>query len=177
MPNHVLTIYAHPAPNRSRVNRYLADKAGQQDYVQLQDLYELYPDFHIDVAIEQQMIRQARALVFQFPLYWYSAPALLKEWCDTVLASGFAHGEGEKVLAGKKFMVSVTTGGSAEAYQKGQIHGDAIDTFLSPFHQLARFCDMQVAEPFIIHDAGNVGSDKLDQLIIDYEKHLEELKG
>lgn len=156
MTKSVLIVYAHPSPNRSRVNRQLSEAARGLECVEQRDLYELYPDQHIDVAVEQQMLRQAKALVFQFPIYWYSAPALLKEWQDNVLASGFAHGEGERVLDGKDFMLAVTTGGSTGAYAEGEAHGAPLLSYLKPLEQTARFCGMKLKEPFIIQGVGSM---------------------
>jgi glutathione-regulated potassium-efflux system ancillary protein KefG len=58
------------------------------------DLYETYPDFAIDIEAEQEKLLTAHDVIaLQFPLYWYSTPALLKEWLDLVWLHGFAYGE------------------------------------------------------------------------------------
>ena len=60
--------------------------------VRLHDLYEAYPDFLIDVEAEQALLLEHDVIVFQHPVYWYSSPAILKEWQDLVLEHGFAYG-------------------------------------------------------------------------------------
>jgi hypothetical protein len=97
----VLVIFAHPAFQRSRVNRALIRAAGTTEGVTVHDLYETYPDFLIDVRDEQKLIEKHDAVVFQHPFFWYSSPALIKEWLDLVLEYRWAYGEGGDALRGK----------------------------------------------------------------------------
>ena len=48
-----LVLYAHPYPDRSRANRALVASLDGLADVQVRSLYDLYPDFTIDVAAEQ----------------------------------------------------------------------------------------------------------------------------
>jgi glutathione-regulated potassium-efflux system ancillary protein KefF len=57
-------------------------------------LYDLYPDFDIDVDAEQAALKHADLVVWMHPIYWYSVPAMLKHWFDVVLLRGWAYGEG-----------------------------------------------------------------------------------
>ena len=82
----VLILFAHPALEKSRLNRELIAAAAEVDGVTVHDLYELYPEFQIDVPGEQQLLLDHDIIVLHHPLYWYSSPALLKEWEDLVLA-------------------------------------------------------------------------------------------
>jgi len=172
MANPVLILYAHPSPNRSKVNRYLFQAATALDFIRGHDLYDLYPHMHVDVAAEQQALRQHGAVVLQFPLYWYSAPSLMKEWIDTVLTSGFSHGGGEQALAGKKFMVAVTTGGGFNAYADGAVHGALLSTYLAPFEQTARFCGMHIELPFIVQGAGDIAASAVNEITEQYKSRL-----
>ena len=90
----VLVLYAHPAPHKSRINRRLATAAREVDGITFRDLYELYPDFVIDVEEEQKLLKEHDVIVWQHPFYWYSAPSLVKEYLDLVLTYGWAYGEG-----------------------------------------------------------------------------------
>ena len=47
-------------------------------------------------------------VLFQFPLFWYSTPSILKEWQDLVLEHGFAYGAEGDALDGKRMMIAVT---------------------------------------------------------------------
>ena len=117
MPNSILILFAHLAYQRSRANRHLVESVRALEGVTFHDLYEVYPDFIIDVEHEKQLLVDHDVIVFQHPFYWYSCPALMKEWQDLVLEYGFAYGEGGTALRGKWLMSALTTGGSRDAYR------------------------------------------------------------
>jgi len=144
---------AHPALERSRANRVLMRAALAAPGVELRDLYELYPDFAIDVPAEQTALRDASAVVLQYPVYWYAAPALLKEWLDLVWLHGFAYGRGGDALRGKRMLVACTTGGGPDSYEPKGMHGHALDVFLKPMQQTAQLCGLSWERPFVIHGA------------------------
>jgi glutathione-regulated potassium-efflux system ancillary protein KefG len=155
----VLVLYAHPAPHRSRVNRRLAGAAREVEGVTVRDLYELYPDFLIDVAEEQRQLAAHDAIVLQHPFYWYGAPAIVKEWIDLVLAYGWAYGEGGDALRGRVMLNAISTGGTAQAYGAGGPNRFTIRQLLAPFDQTAHLCGMQYLAPHVVHDAHRVGGE------------------
>ena len=115
------------------------------------DVYKEYPDFEIDVPREQHLLVEHDLIVFQHPLYWYSSPALLKEWQDRVLQMGFAFppGMGDKLKA--KHWLSVITMASAEdEYRADGANAYTIDEFLRPFEQTAVYCSMTWVPPIIV---------------------------
>ena len=114
--NKILILFAHPAIYKSRVNKRLIEPIKNIDGVTFQDLYETYPDFYIDVEKEQELLKNHEIIIFHHPFYWYSSPAIIKEWMDLVLQFGFAYGPNGTALTGKKLMNVITTGGSKEAY-------------------------------------------------------------
>ena len=81
----ILVQLAHPVLERSRVNRRLLAAIRALDGVTINDLYEAYPTLAIDVEREQELLLTHDVIVFQHPFYWYSAPAIIKEWQDLVL--------------------------------------------------------------------------------------------
>lgn len=153
MPNRVLIVYAHPAHDRSRANRALRAAVDGQSGVTVDDLYETYPDFVIDEKREQRLLLEHDIIVFQHPMYWYSAPALLKEWQDAVLELGFAYGDGGDKLQGKRFMQVVTTGAPHTSYRHGGKAHFEIPELLRPFEQMAHYCGMRCLPPFVTHGA------------------------
>ncbi len=106
----ILIVYAHPHPGRSEANRVLLDAVRDLRGVRVHSLYDRYPDFAIDPAAEHAMLEPARLVVWQHPLYWYSVPALLKLWFESVLVRGWAYGRERPALAGKDCMWVTTTG-------------------------------------------------------------------
>lgn len=157
----ILLQFVHPVARKSRANRALLGAARAVPGVRVNDLYELYPDFHIDVAREQALLEAHPAVVFQHPFYWYSAPALLKEWQDLVLAAGFAYGPGGTRLRGKTLASALTTGGAAEAYSPTGHNRYPISALLAPFDQTAHLCGMRYAEPFVVHAAPRLSDAEL----------------
>lgn len=158
----ILLLYCHPSPHKSRYNRRLQEVARKVPGVIIRDLYELYPSMHVDEVAEQKALTEADVLVLQFPIYWFSAPALLKEWMDVVLQNGFAYGEGGTALVGKKTMLAVSTGAPEKSYQAGAKHGAKIENFLLPFRMTAEFCGMEVGPAFVTHCARSMEYDNIN---------------
>jgi glutathione-regulated potassium-efflux system ancillary protein KefG len=77
--NRILVLFAHPAFQKSRVNRVLAEKVLHLPGVTFHDLYEAYPEFDIVVEAEQDLLVAHDVVVFHHPFFWYSTPAILKE--------------------------------------------------------------------------------------------------
>jgi glutathione-regulated potassium-efflux system ancillary protein KefG len=148
--NRILVLFAHPALEKSWVNRQLIQALDQIESITIHDLYQQYPTFHIDVKYEQKLLLEHDIIVFQHPFYWYSSPAILKEWQDLVLEHGFAYGQGGTALQGKKLLSAITTGGSAEAYCRRGHNYFTIRELLTPFEQTARLCGMEYLPPFLI---------------------------
>src|SRR5688500_16704379 len=112
----ILVIFAHPRFESSVVQRKLLDRVGDIDAVTIHDLYGAYPDFHIDAEFEKARLLQNDIVVLQHPFYWYSVPAIIKEWLDLVLEFNWAYGPEGTALHGKFLMSVVSTGGDRHAY-------------------------------------------------------------
>ena len=114
----VLIVSGHP---ELRDNSF-ANKIIMEDLAKLlpdaviDDLSALYPDYQINVEAEQQKLIDADIIVLQFPIFWYSCPALLAKWLEDVFIRGFSHGSTGKALAHKKLVLSFTTGAPESAY-------------------------------------------------------------
>lgn len=119
----------------------------------MRDMYDLYPDFGIDVDVEQRVLLDTDVAIFQHPFYWYNCPALMKEWLDAVLEYGWAYGVGGTHLRGKHWVQSITTGGPESAYSREGYNEFTVPEFLRPFERTARLCGMQIHEPFLVQGA------------------------
>lgn len=149
----VLVLYAHPSQHRSEVNQPLFEAAMEIDEVTAVDLYGEYPSFNINIIKEQLQLIEHDVIIFQFPLFWYSTPAILKEWQDLVLEYGFAYGHGTEVLKDKVFFCAISAGGTEEAYQTdGYLHF-TIRELLRPLEQMATLSGMKYLPPFAIFGA------------------------
>lgn len=149
--NKVLILFAHPALEKSRLNVQLIKAVRDLPGVTFNDLYEEYPRFQIDVKRERRLLEANDIIVMQHPFYWYSSPAILKEWQDLVLEYGFAYGKGGDALKGKILLNAITTGGPKEAYRTDGRNRHTIRQFLAPFDQTAHLCNMTYLAPFVIH--------------------------
>ncbi len=146
----ILILFAHPYSHASRVNRAMAEAAQGLPHVTLCDLYETYPDFHIDVKREQAALAAHDVVVLQHPFYWYSCPSLLKEWIDSVLEYGWAYGNGGNALHGKDMVQAISTGGPDFAYRADGYNQVTMQELLRPFERSALLCGMNYRAPFLI---------------------------
>jgi glutathione-regulated potassium-efflux system ancillary protein KefG len=157
----VLVLFAHPRLERSRANaRLVAHVPGS---VTFHDLYERYPDFAIDIAAEQARLLAHDVVVWHHPLYWYSAPPLVKQWIDLVLAFGWAYGPGGTALRGRTLFHVVTTGGGTTAYQTDGMHGWTLAEFLRPLQRTATLCGMRWLPPFAVHGTHRLSDEDLER--------------
>jgi glutathione-regulated potassium-efflux system ancillary protein KefF len=168
----IVLFSAHPYPDRSRANRALLEAVRDLPDLEIRSLYDLYPDFDIDVADEQDALTRAAAIVWQHPIYWYSVPGLLKHWFDKVLVRGWAYGDGGTALVGKHCLWTPTAGGEPSAYQPGAIHGFPFSAFVPVVEQTARFCGMHWEEPFIVHGSHRISNQALDETCERYRARL-----
>ena len=173
----LLVLFAHPSLGRSEVNAPLAQAAAGIDGVTLVDLYAEYPGFHIDVDREQERLLAHDVIVFLHPLYWYSTPAILKEWQDLVLEHGFAYGTGGDKLHGKLFFDATTAGGLECAYRADGYNHFAISDLLQPLEQTATLCGMTWLPPFALFGARQaVEENRLAEHVSNWRRILEALR-
>jgi glutathione-regulated potassium-efflux system ancillary protein KefG len=145
-----LVIVAHPNLEQSKVNKTWMNRLQQEENVTVHNLYALYPHFEIDVEKEQQLLVEHDRIVLQFPFYWYSSPALLKQWQDAVLTYGFAYGSGGNKLQGKELMLAISSGGPVEAYQAGGYNHYSMSELTRPFQATANLCGMHFLPSFLL---------------------------
>jgi glutathione-regulated potassium-efflux system ancillary protein KefG len=172
----VLVLFAHPALEKSRVHRRLVERARGVEGVTLHDLYEAYPDFDVDVKREQELLLAHDAVVLQHPLYWYSTPALVKQWEDLVLEHGWAYGTGGTALRGKRLVSAITAGGSEAAYREDGHNRFTIRQLLAPIEQTARLCGMDYPPPFVVHGTHRLDADGVERAAEEYARLLAALR-
>lgn len=146
--NKILINFAHPAKSRSKINRALRSVVENLEGVTVNDLYANYPDFLIDVEREQALCESHDVIIFQHPFYWYSTPAIVKEWFDLVLEHGWAFGSKSHALKGKLCMQAITAGGDETTYSKEGANQFTIAELTTPFRATANLCKMHWLPPF-----------------------------
>lgn len=166
MNKKILWNLFHESLEESVGNKALFDAIKTRDNLCVRNLYDIYPDFRIDVEAEQALLVEYDTIVFQHPFYWYSCPALMKQWQDKVLTYGFAYPPKEgKALHGKKWLSVITTGGPEWAYRSGGFNNFTMSELLRPFQQTAYLCGMGWLPPFVVH--GILPGDYADPLSVE----------
>ena len=125
------------------------------------DLYQAYPEMDIEVKPEQQLVDDHDIIIFHHPFYWYSAPAILKEWQDLVLQHGWAYGSHGESLKDKMFLQVLTAGGEQKAYCKKGYNRFTIRQLLTPFEQTANLCKMKYLPPFVVHGTHSISKEEV----------------
>ena len=166
----VLMILAHPDFEKSLANKHIKNKLVQENNVEIRHLNELYPNHKIDVQTEQEALKKADVIIFQYPLFWYSVPSILKEWIDSVFTYGFAFGKGNYQLEGKKIIVSFTTGSSSKDYPE-----DVVEKIVFPFKGLANFCKMNYLTTIYSHEIANYSDEAKEKSVKNVEIHAKKL--
>lgn len=114
--------------------------------------------FAPEIEAQIRLLEWCDLMIWQFPLWWFGLPAILKGWVDRVFVIGRTYGGGRVystgLFRGKRAMLSLTTGGPEAAYRQGGNHGD-IDAILRPIHRgMLHFVGFDVLAPHICYAAG-----------------------
>jgi glutathione-regulated potassium-efflux system ancillary protein KefG len=171
----ILILFAHPRFENSRISRQLLVRIPASKNVTFHDLYENYPDFNVDIEREKELLVEHDVIIWHHPLYWYSAPPLLKQWIDMVLEYGWAYGTGGDKLEGKLIFNAITTGGDDGAYGLNGNNRYSIPEFLRPFEQTARLCLMEYLPPFAVMGTHEMGVEGIVRSAITYGKLIESI--
>ena len=144
----ILLINGHPAPTKSLAGKSIIENfAALCPQTEVRNLAELLIAGKFDIGAEQRALVQADIIIWQFPFYWYSVPAIMKKWIDDVLAHGFAYGSQGTALHGKQLLISFTTGAPEVEYAKGRSMNWPVEDFLPPLLQTANLCGLKPLAP------------------------------
>jgi glutathione-regulated potassium-efflux system ancillary protein KefG len=144
--------------------------------VTFHDLYEAYPHFDVDVRREQALLVSHDVIVLQHPFFWYSTPALLKQWQDLVLEHGWAYGTGGTALRGKRLLSAISAGGRESAYSRDGLNRLTVRELLAPIEQTARLCGLDVLPPFVVHGTHRMSEGDIEGAAADYRRLIEALR-
>jgi Putative NADPH-quinone reductase (modulator of drug activity B) len=137
-----------------------------------------------DVAAEQQKLLAADAVILQFPLWWFSMPAILKGWVERVYAYGFAYGYngegnrrryGEGKLKSKRALLSVAVGGPEKDYSPRGINGPLEQLLFPVTHGMLFYPGMDVLPIHAIYGTGRMTAADIDAAKAAWRSRLEHL--
>jgi len=137
--------------------------------------------FAPEIEAEIRKIEACDLMILQFPLWWFGLPAILKGWVDRVLAMGRTYGYGNIYATGKfrgkRALLSLTTGGPAEAYRQGGFNGD-IDAILRPIQRgILQFVGFDVLAPQIHFAPVRASDAQRETWLANYARRLSAISG
>lgn len=135
--------------------------------------------FSAEIESEMQKIEWCDLMIWQFPLWWFGLPAVLKGWVDRVFTKGRVYGGNQiyetGVFRGKRALLSLTTGGPEKVYRKGAFNGD-IAGILRPIHRgILQFIGFEVMAPQIVYGADRITDEQRKQHLTTYAMRLQSI--
>ncbi|XP_069496244.1 NAD(P)H dehydrogenase [quinone] 1-like [Ambystoma mexicanum] len=132
-----------------------------------------------DIVQEQKKLDAADLVVFQFPLYWFGMPAIMKGWFERVFTHGYAYSLQTMYAKGpfqkKKALLSFTTGGNDSSFSPTGVHGD-INVVLWPLQNgILNFCGFQVLEPQLSYAVSHTSHQERTQILQAWKTRLENI--
>ena len=172
-----LVILVHPDMENSKINKKWKEELEKYpDKITVHELYKEYPDWNINIEKEQELITKHDNIIFEFPLYWYSSPPILKKWLDDVLSFNWAYGN-EYRLKGKNIGFAVSVGGPKKEYSKTGSVRFSMDEILVPFEATVKYIKANLISHYILFDATeSLNEKKLLESAEGYVKHIFNIK-
>jgi NAD(P)H dehydrogenase (quinone) len=135
--------------------------------------------FAPDITEELEKLQWCDLLILNFPIFWFSTPAILKGWIDRVLVSGLCYGGlrfyDKGGLKGKRAMITITIGGQQHMFGPDAVHGE-LETLLRPLLRgTLYYTGMQVLPPFVAWHVPYISQEARVQFLADYRERLRTL--
>ncbi|UHA74910.1 NAD(P)H-dependent oxidoreductase [Paenibacillus sp. 481] len=129
-----------------------------------------------DIVLEQQKLSESDLIIFIFPLWWHSVPAILKGWLDRVLTPGFAYGRNQTFangpLKGKRAMLVFTTGAEPERYDSKDDLG-ILEHHLHPIeHGTLRYCGLDVLPHYAAWQPAHVSAEQREKYLGEFRERI-----
>ncbi len=168
-----LIVIAHPELDSSMSQQFLIESGLHWTDVDYLDLASLYASDEINISDERARLINYDRVFFQFPLYWYQAPAILKHWLDDVFPLDFGDVELMRALSDKEFGLIVTIGRKEEHFQAGGQEKRTLSEMLSPFEMLANALGWHYLPIFNIHQFDYMSEEEKMTLMMRYACYIE----
>jgi putative NADPH-quinone reductase len=167
-----LIILAHPNFDKSVANKTIVEALKNSNLnIEIRNIFNLYPEYKIDVKAEQDALLRHQTIIFQYPIYWYNMPAILKLWFDTVFEYQFAYGSKGDKLKDKDFVPSFTIGAPENEYTTLGDHHFRVHEFCKNLEQTAYYAQMKYVDPIYFHGTSVVAGYTLEDVKNKAEDH------
>ena len=166
-----LIIMSHPDVAQSSSQQFLLAVVKGEGQIQVRHLELILAEQksgHFDKTLERACLQDADRIIFQFPLYWYQCPSVMKQWLDEVLTLNLSQ-KGKK----KELGIVVTVGAKKDRYTAGGSVGFGIEELLRPYQALANQLGWEYQTPFVIYQFQYLPEAQKQQLLVEYLYYLE----
>jgi len=159
-----LVLFAHPYFEHSTTNVRLLECYDDLDNITFRDLYQDYPDFHIQPFRERKRIVEYDRIIFHFPIIWFGLPPLLKLWIDEVFDMRWISESGINILSGKDALIITSVGGRESNYTQEGKYGTGVEELLSGLKVSLHVNNINLKKIHIIYNADNLNETELNLL-------------
>jgi putative NADPH-quinone reductase len=166
-----LVLFAHPYFEHSTTNVRLLECYEPMQNVTFRDLYEDYPDFHIQAFRERKRIVDYDRIIFHFPIIWFGLPPLLKLWIDEVFDMRWIAEGQHNILSGKDAVIVTSVGGSESNYTREGKYKTTAEELLTGLCVSLDINNIDLKNTHIIYNADNLEEEQLE----DYCKELSQI--
>lgn len=167
-----LLLISHPDIDTSSTQQFFLASLPESEDITVHILDKEYEPGQIDVDREQALLMAHDRIVFQYPLYWYMTPPLMKEWLDVVLLNHFAYGAGGDKLAKKEWGTVVTAGNAEKEHHANGVVGFSMNEILIPMRATALRCGMDFIEPLVVYAFHQYEEEDKWRLLVRYQQYL-----
>ncbi|OCY53809.1 NAD(P)H-dependent oxidoreductase [Acinetobacter pittii] len=165
-----LLILAHPYYTQSIANKTIVNELIKTyPDLEVRDIFQLYPDYKIDVSAEQEALLRHDTIILQYPMFWFNMPAILKLWFDEVFTYQFAYGSQGDKLKDKKVIISMTVG-QKEADMVND-RENLIDSFLKAVQYSIQYTQMQLSATYLLYDVSPLSGNPESKIKLEAVEH------
>ncbi|MBR7158330.1 MAG: NAD(P)H-dependent oxidoreductase [Alphaproteobacteria bacterium] len=186
----ITVIYTHPNPesfNHAVMETVVKAASDKGHTVTVRDLYQdvFSPTLSgsdlenlatgntpKDIAAEQEYIKNADMLIFIYPVWWASFPAILKGYIDKVFSFGFAYNDKGGLLSGKKVMFIQSMGAPDFVYESNGLK-DAIT--LIQKESIAEFTGLEFVSSLFFGEVPTLSREKLTAKLEEIKDYISNL--
>jgi NAD(P)H dehydrogenase (quinone) len=132
-----------------------------------------------DIAREADRVLACDLLILNFPIFWFSVPAIMKGWIDRVFLSGPFYGGrriyGRAGLTAKRALVAATLGGREHMFGSKAIHGELRGMLRHVLQGTLGYCGFKVVEPFFGYHVPYISPQERSACLERYRDHIRRL--